>query len=378
MMLGGPSESWAQAPASPLPLGQVTQFTQLSSCPQGSHGSLPLSQAVCYTATVDKCSSHQSGVTIPALAATVAVSTPPNWNNGTIFLHNGGNGEDYFGSQGANGTSYAQEYYNAGFQVIQIAWAGNWADNTNNPALKVMKYEACRPATILNYVYTQIHGGATTGGMCAQGHSAGSAAMAYALAWYGAGSYLNDVVLTSGPVFANVEAGCQYPYSAQFKNPITVCPAGQFGCIGSSWTDFVQYLDTDGTAKFVAGATNNPAGNCNNYTGSGSATTADDQNWHGMSVVSAGANYSYPNTSLYAFLCATGQSQNNTAGQGQLFYQNFTSASQVLNYNVYRVNNCGGDEKIWNGTTSDGSSAFTVSANAMLNSCVKPASAENQ
>jgi hypothetical protein len=94
--------------------------------------------------------------------------------------------------------------------------------------------------------------------------------------------------------------------------------------------------------------------------------------------VSAGANYSYPNTSLYAFLCATGQSQNNTAGQGQLFYQNFTSTSQVLNYNVYRVNNCGGDEKIWNGTTSDGSSAFTVSANAMLNSCVKPASAENQ
>jgi hypothetical protein len=236
-----------------------------------------------------------------------------------------------------------------------------------------MKYEACRPASILNYVYTHIHGGATTGGMCAQGHSAGSAAMAYALAWYGAGSYLNDVVLTSGPVYANIEAGCQYPYSTQFKNPIAVCPAGQFGCIGSSWTDSVQYLATDGTAKFVAGETNNPAGNCNNYTGSGSATTSDDQNWHGMSVVSSGANYSYPNTSLYAFLCATGQSQNNSAGQGQLFYQNFTSASQALNYNVYRVDNCGGSEKIWNGTTSDGSSAFTVSANAMLTSCVKPA-----
>ncbi|HZR28359.1 MAG TPA: hypothetical protein VFA71_06230 [Terriglobales bacterium] len=338
---------------------------------------MPLSQAVCYTATVDNCPSHQLGVTIPPLNATVAISTPTNWKNGTIFLHGGGNGEDYFDAKPGTGmsVSYANQYYNAGFQVVQIAWAGDWSNNSNNPAVKVMKYDACRPATILNYVYTNVHGGATSGAMCAQGHSAGSAAMAYALSWYGASSYLNNVVLTSGPVYANIEGGCQYPYSSQFQNPITVCPSGQLGCIGSSWTDFVQYLN-DGTSKTVAQNTNQPPGNCNNYNGSGTATTSYDQNWHAMSIVASGANYSYPNTSLSAFLCATGQSQNNSAGQGQLFYKNFTSISQTLNYAVYRVDGCGGSEKIWDGTTSDGSSAFTVSADAMINRCNKPVSGQ--
>lgn len=374
-VLIGSSVSWAQT--NPLGLGNVTQFSPLSSCPQGAHGSLPLPQAACYAATVANCSSHQSGVTIPPLNATVAISTPSS-PKGTIFLHGGGTGGDYFdATDNGQGTSYANQYFDSGFQVVQIAWAGNWANNANNPPVKVLKYEACRPATILNYVYTNYGSGKA---MCAQGHSAGSAAMAYALAWYGAGSYLNDVVLTSGPVFANVAAGCQYPYPTQFKNPITVCPAGQLGCIGSSWTDSVQYLVSDGTAMSVAQATtNNPVANCNNYNGSGSATTtSQDTNWLAMSVVSSGASYSYPNTSLSAFLCATGQSQNNSAAQGQLFYKNFTSSSQTLSYAVYRVNNCGGDEMIWDGTTSDGSSAFTVSADAMINSCKLAAPGDQQ
>lgn len=369
-MVVGSSTIWAQS--NPLPLGTVSLSNRLSSCPSGLHGSLPLPQAVCYTATVSGCSSHQTGVVIPSLQATVAVSTPPSWT-GTIFLHGGGTGEDYFDAKSntGNSPSYANQYYNAGFQVVQIAWVGStWSDNANDPAVKVMKYEACRPATLLNFVYNHFNGGASGGAMCAQGHSAGSGAMAFALAWYGAGSYLNDVVLTSGPVYANIEAGCQFPYATQFKSPITVCPTGQLGCVGSSWTDAVQYVN-DGTSQTVAKNTNATPGNCNNYTGSSSPTTSYNQNWLTMSVTSSGASYSYPTTSLYAFLCKTGQSQNNSAGQGQLFYKNFTSSSQTLNYAVYGVTNCGGDEMIWDGTTSDGSSAFTVSADAMINSCVK-------
>lgn len=376
LMLGVSSVSWAQT--NPLPLGTVTQFTENNPptyCPPGLNNSSPLHGATCYTATVASCPSHQTGVTIPALNATVAVSTPDPWNGGTIFMHGGGTGEDYFDAT-YKGQTYATQYYNAGFQVVQMAWAGNWSDNTSDPPVTAMKYQACRPATLLNYVYANVHGGATTGGMCAQGHSAGSAAMAYALAWYGAGSYLNDVVLSSGPVYANIEAGCQYP-ATLFPNPITVCPTGQHGCIGNSWTDSVQYLN-DGTSQAVATATNTPPGNCNNYTGSGASTTSYDQNWHIMSVASAGASYSYPNTSLYAFLCATGQSQNNSAAQGQLFYTNFTSASQTLNYNVFRVNGCGGDEEIWDGMTSNGTSAFTDSANALIKGCVKPPSTQDR
>jgi hypothetical protein len=226
--------------------------------------------------------------------------------------------------------------------------------------------------------------------MCAQGHSAGSGAMAYALAWYNAQSYLNDVVLTSGPVFADIEAGCQYPATPLFQNPVVVCPTGQHGCIGTQWSDRVQYLNNDGdngtgfhsTAWGVASATNSSSlGNCNNWTGQGTSTSGYDQNWHTMSVTSSGASYNYPHTSLYAFLCATGQSQNNSAAEGQLFYKNFSSSSQTLNYNVYRVNNCDGDEEIWgaNAKIPNGTSAYTASSkSAMIQGCVKPASPQDQ
>jgi hypothetical protein len=100
-----------------------------------------------------------------------------------------------------------------------------------------------------------------------------------------------------------------------------------------------------------------------------------------MSVTSSGASYNYPHTSLYAFLCATGQSQNNSAAEGQLFYKNFSSSSQTLNYNVYRVNNCDGDEEIWgaNAKIPNGTSAYTASSkSAMIQGCVKPASPQDQ
>lgn len=46
--------------------------------------------------------------------------------------------------------------------------------------------------------------------------SAGAAAIAYPLAWYGAdrntpGGYLDTVLFTSGPTLSDIKAGCQYP-----------------------------------------------------------------------------------------------------------------------------------------------------------------------
>jgi len=45
--------------------------------------------------------------------------------------------------------------------------------------------------------------------MCALGDSAGSAAVAYSLAYYNAGSYFDNVELLSGPVLSDIEQGCQ-------------------------------------------------------------------------------------------------------------------------------------------------------------------------
>jgi hypothetical protein len=382
LVLSCSSLSWGQG----LDLGSVTSFVPVDPCPEGLHsGNRPLPEAVCYTATVDNCPDHGLG-TIPPINATVAVSTPlSNWNLSTIFLHNGSNGEDYFG-QGYGGTSYAAYYYSQNFQVVQIAWAAgtSWRDNANQPRVKSMKYEACRPATLLKYVYDSIHGGSTLGAMCAQGHSTGATALAYALAWYNATSYLNNVVLTSGPAQANIEAGCQYPAAQQYQNPITVCPPDQ--CIDGpippgSWLDFTQYLNTppNSAAQSVADFTNNPAGNCNDWRGTHAPTDAFNANWRGMSVVSANAVYSYPSTSVYAFLCAPPTTpyqttQNNSAAQAWLFLQKLLPPyGQTLNHGFYRVNNCTGDEEIWDGTDWNGTTneiAFDTSKNAMISACV--------
>ncbi|MGD0360159.1 MAG: hypothetical protein ABSC93_04785 [Bryobacteraceae bacterium] len=383
LFLCGVLSAWGQK--APLSLGTASPFELVSPCPAGKSGSLPLSGAVCYNTTISNCSNHDfSGdpSVIAPLGATIAVSTPVNWNGSTIFMHNGSDGRDYF-NQGENGLSYAQDYFNNGFQVVQPIWVGQGWQNAPGEPVQILKFEACRPATLMNAVYQNIHGGSKApGAMCAQGHSAGSAAMAYSLAWYGAAGYLADVVLTSGPVYANVEAGCQYPYAKAFKSPIEVCPPTQYGCVDGAeggWLDAAQYVaSADGdAAKAVAGYTLSGA-NCNNWSGTGQATTAtQNQDWGGMSVVSSGASYTYPATRLYAFLCATSSTgqQNNSAAQGQLFYQNFTSALHPLDYDVYRVDSCMGDEMIWFGTLPgvDNESAFTVSAQDMIDGCVSPA-----
>lgn len=380
LVLCSSSSSSAQVP--PLRLGFVSDPGPLAECPEDRSGHLPLTPyAVCHTVTVHGCPTSNQGLFIlPDINATIAVSTPQPWNGGTVFLHAGSSGEDYFIE--GNGTTYAGDYYYAGFQVVQVAWATgtSWRDNTNQPPEKSMKYEACRPATLLKYVYDTFHG---SGAMCAQGHSTGATALAFALAWYNAKSYLNNVVLTSGPAQADIQAGCQYPIPQQFQNPITVCPPDK--CIDGtpgSWTDFTTYLNVgpSSAAESVARFTNNPPQNCNDWSQSHTPTGANtDAAWHEMSVVSANADYSYPNTSVYAFLCGPpteGNPQNNSAAQAWLYLQNLTGAGQTLSHGFYRVDHCAGDEKIWyggdypNGMTQE--SAFFTSKNKMISACVKP------
>jgi hypothetical protein len=83
---------------------------------------------------------------------------------------------------------------------------------------------ACRPATFLNYINSSpFH---SKGSMCAQGASAGSGAIGYSMAWYGAASYLKNVELIVGPVFSEIDQGCANPNAA---TP-TICAAGTSYC----------------------------------------------------------------------------------------------------------------------------------------------------
>lgn len=313
--------------ASPLPLGNVTNVQPVG-CPAGFFFGM-----TCSTAKVENCAGTDS------LGFTYGVATPTGVLNGTIVLHDGGGGRTVFDN------GYAQAYFQAGYQIVQITWDSDWeAAGSANPAS--IKNAACRPATFFQYVYTNVYGGSRgDGGMCVHGHSGGAGALAYALTEYDAGSYLDKAMLTSGPVFSDVEAGCMVPNVPS----VTICPAGQLGCNGDAWMVPPQY-----SPNALGSWTGSNA--CNNVPRGHRTSPEDNTDWKEMSVVDGerDSTFSYPQTALSAWLCSNGQ--NNSAPQGQLYYVNFTSINQLANngevafYSVNRVDSCLGAEDVWDGT----------------------------
>jgi hypothetical protein len=90
---------------------------------------------------------------------------------------------------------YATDYYNAGFQIVMVAWDSDWEDT--GPATKNIAFAAGRPAAFLRYIktslYDPLHQLNAQAGMCAQGTSAGSAAIAYSFGMVRGGNRYNFV-----------------------------------------------------------------------------------------------------------------------------------------------------------------------------------------
>jgi hypothetical protein len=346
--------------------------------------------AVCQTATVTGCPNAAN------LNFTYSYDAPAS-SKGTIAFISGG-----AGTVDAGDASAAGYYFSQGYEVIQIEWADDWELTTipstdggsNSTYTSNIQLAACRNATLLNYIFT---GGNTKlysgGGRCAQGSSAGSAAIAYALTFYGAGNYLDAVELISGPPLADIEQGCVVPTAPER----TVCPADQFGCdLGGSspWVLGPQYTGAKNGVQSWTGDPTCAAGV--------TTSTSSKQAWLQQSIVNDGTNnpvYSYPNTSMSAWLCQsvadsnecvggtnTGQGgspqddcPNNATSQAQIYYAKLTSDSSNLPkapYNIYAVQNCNGPEGVSSATTNvpalnniDGQTAIEQD---MVNRCVKP------
>jgi hypothetical protein len=350
---GSPPNSTNPPPPSPSPgPGSVSGVSSLSTCPADFYPGM-----ACYQATVS-CANTDD------IKVIYGYKTPASAVKGTIFLHAGSGGTAAF-SYGPVGKTYVDSYFTNGYRVVELEWASDWEIATAAGPENI-KSAACRPATILNYVYLNIHGGsAGQGGMCAHGNSAGSAAMAYALTWYKSDAFLDKVVLTSGPVLGDIEAGCQVPNVP----PITVCASGQFGCVGGPWTDAPQYQPgSNAPQKWTGDKT------CNNVPAGQSTTAASNAAWKAQSIVdgTANANFSYPKTALSGWLCSNGL--NPSAAQGQYYFQNIQGPSQTASFSLNRVDNCNEAEDVWNGTTSTGQNAFDASVNDMVDpvaGCVK-------
>jgi hypothetical protein len=323
---------------------------------------------VCYTSTIVGCPGNDD-LSFVFGVAPPAAGKPPL---GTIVFFSGDGGD--VAENGTDQNNLLTVYINDGFQLVEIAWGSPTAidwEFTNvsgggNPYSILAA--ACRPATFLNWVRNS-NSGVGNGiwsnygkGMCAQGHSAGSAALAYALAWYNAGSatlangsgYLDKATFTSGPVFSDIKQGCEVINN----QTTTICGSpGQVGCVG--WTG-----QQPRSLEYVTGyksEVNEWSGNyapiscANNVQGTSSSQNA---NWFQQSILYNGGtqqpSFNYPKTTISAWLCdtvKTGVQSNNAPSQGQLYWAEFTSLTQAGNsLSVNAVENCPETEDVIGGT----------------------------
>jgi hypothetical protein len=338
------SSATLRAQRTPLPLGTIDphSLVKLQTCPVGYYAGM-----TCFAGEVDNCSNAEN------LGFTYGVENPDSDIDGTIVFLEGKGGTDPY-----NDPRYAQTYLQQGYQVIYLAWDNDW-ENTGDNTGNSIKYAACRVATFLQYAYQNVY---ERGGMCAQGASAGAGALGYALAWFDAGSFLDNVELLSGPVFSDIEQGCVVPNAPT----VEVCADGQYGCVGDQWPDSPSYVDGDETQ--VAGWSGISA--CNN----GQKTNSTENSaWKQMSIVD-GTNdpiFNYPQTSLAGWLCSNVNSvQNNSAAQGEFFYQEL-KPGQTAGLSVTRINYCQGVEGVTQGLTPSGETGLEAIGTDMVTACIK-------
>jgi hypothetical protein len=352
---------FAQTPqaASQMSLGTVTSVSLPLVCPSGRGFINEIGN--CYTATLSGCPGNDD------LPFWFGVATPSVSPNGTIVFFAGDGGG--YASDGVSTANLLSSYVRppANYQVIQIAWGQvneiDWEfTNVNgggHPAS--ILNAACRPASFLHWVRNSsgFWGG---GGMCAQGHSAGSAALAYALAWYNAGADLDKALFTSGPVFSDIGRGCEVP-----NNQYTyICQgSGQYGCSGWSILQdppgfSLEY--TSGYKSEVNDWTGNSAllGAASCANNSSPTSAVQDSSWFQMSILynlgTQQPSFNYPHTAISAWLCETvapGVPVNNSAAQGQLYWANFTSSTQAgSSLSVNAVTSCPETEDVLDGTVA--------------------------
>jgi hypothetical protein len=342
-------ESWAQKAPQSLPLGTVNEVTAMTGCPSGFNAG-----TTCFQAKV-------SCPSIADIEFTFGVKNPNSGlPHGTVVLFSGGGGTVVAGG------GFVTEYAANGLQSVQVVWNTDWelTGTTRN-----IKTAACRPATVIQFIHRTIYRG---GGMCAQGQSAGSAAVAYSLAEYGAENYLDNVELMAGPVLSDLSVGCD-----PFLFPQTVCGTG---CNTGhppegGWSDPPQYVDGNqqriDSWTGVSGA---------NVCSSPSASPAQYTRWKQMSIVDGMSDsiFLYPKTGVAGWLCSntavncTGaMCQNNSSAEGQIFYQQVNTEGAP--FAVYRIDKCNGNEGVGNGVLPSPNEHITGNAaiaQDMINNCV--------
>src|SRR5579862_7255775 len=152
------------------------------------------------------CNTGVNGLNADDRLFTYGYLKPSGVVHGTVVFFPGGPGTSP--TESPDDASLVGSYFGKGYEIVKVAWQTDWQDAHGTTGGNIQS-AACRPAAFLQYVYNTPLLYSSGTGMCAQGASAGAGAVAYSLAWYGAGNFLDKAELLSGPVFSDIEQGCE-------------------------------------------------------------------------------------------------------------------------------------------------------------------------
>lgn len=204
-------------------------------------------------------------------AGVISVRRAATGAAGALVFHSGSAGGGWWNSNPTLVDPYFDKWIAEDYDIFQIKWSnGGWIDAPSNSQLG-MAVLAQRPATAFNWIATnQEPNYMVRGPVILVGSSNGSGAVAYALAYYGASSYVSKAIIVSGPPQMKIREGC-------------IVQAGQ--------EEFAY--STPSSKGFIDGTYNSPCCTQGNVNFASAFTNAS---------VESGYDYNYPRTKVRILL----------------------------------------------------------------------------
>jgi hypothetical protein len=281
----------------------------------------------------------------PDISVTIADVEPKGTPIGTIVAHDGGSGTGFYNGNTMSTNNFSGSLTAKNYRFVQVAWASDWATTG-----KGIKQAGCRPATVFQWIFDNIHEQSKTTGFCAMGQSGGAAAVLYSIAAYGLKDEWDYLQLAAGPTPARLDYGCDP--SLYTGGPRNLCPLltsapYQYDYVASGSSSIDSIVDGwEGTST------------CNGT----SPPAADIAMWASDSLLSPGDDLDYPQTSMSFWYCVS--TPNMSTGQGSFFIDQAQPKNNLADAVNCYSGTCTSEEVF------EDSTAFDLAVTDMTQNCV--------